>query len=197
MSWDDERARRRHWCDDELCSYFEQTWLTITNCSWKKPLYLIEEKPLLSQICQKQQKDTISFRFEFESLLNPFCIAQGIQIHMIAYTCSSLCIYCCVCWITGSLIPTFTLPESIIQVLPQQLPQQAVGDFGFFLVKLKNKRSLWRQYSPVVLQLWAYVHNYAAQIDEGQACEYFREILIYTSARTLSSEDEKPRKILQ
>lgn len=113
---------------------------------------------------------------------------------MIAYKCSSLCIYYCVCWITGSLVQTFTFPESITRVLPEQLPQQAVGDFGFFLVKLKNQRSLRRQYSPVVLQLWAHARNYAAQIDEGQACEYFREILIYTSGRTLSSEDEKPRK---
>lgn len=160
----------------------------ITNCNWKKTIGFNRRKATLEPNLPKTAK-----RHNFI----PFCIAQGIQIHMIAHKCSSLCIYYCVCWITGPLVQTFTLPESITRVLPEPLPQQAVGDFGFFLVQLKKQRSLWRQYSPVVLQLWAYARNYAAQIDEGPACEYFREILIYKSGRTLSSEDEKPRKILQ
>lgn len=63
-------------------------------------------------------------------------------------------------------------------------------DSGYFL-KLKNNCSHWRQYSTVVLLLLSYAHNYAAQIHQGQAAEYFREILIYTSAWTLSREDEK------
>lgn len=31
-----------------------------------------------------------------------------------------------------------------------------------------------------IAQLWAFMHCYAAQTDEGQAFEYFKEILIYT-----------------